>query len=181
MVGVAGVVSAGTATTTIQQSNIRGLQMNIKSEKQVKNMDKLLSLMKNNVTVLKKGKNQISLKQDKVNQATAQHAETTVPNLFRLKDTSVTPSPQLVAVPLASNAASNTLDAHAVDSSKKNSPFIENQQQLARHTSRENQYRALREGQQQIQGVDTGASNEVIVQKNGEAGAAGLRVGGRFR
>lgn len=45
--------------------------MNIKSEKQVKNMDKLLSLMKNNVTVLKKGKNQISLKQDKVNQATA--------------------------------------------------------------------------------------------------------------
>ena len=39
--------------------------MNIKSEKQVKNMDKLLSLMKNNVTVLKKGKHQITVVNDK--------------------------------------------------------------------------------------------------------------------
>ena len=59
-----GMIAAGNAPGNgagMQQNNIRGLQMNIKSEKQVKNMDKLLSLMKNNVTFHKKGKNQIAV------------------------------------------------------------------------------------------------------------------------
>lgn len=94
--GVVGASAGGSVAATIQQSNIRGLQMNIKSEKQVKNMDKLLSLMKNNVTVLKKGKHQITVVNDKSQGPSLmnlQPASEPVPTVFRLRDSSIAPSP----------------------------------------------------------------------------------------
>ena len=124
----------------LQQNNIRSLQMNIKSEKQVKNMDKLLSLMKNNVTFLKKGKNSIAVIQDKHASGQGEHmsrsAKPKDPALGTSATTAHTPVP-------------NDYESH------KGSARLDNQA-VPRHASTESQHRAIMLSQQQQQQQNAG-------------------------